>query len=294
MAFLVAGAWRRVPLYETFIEGAKDGFDVAKSLLPYLVAMLCAVGVLRASGALDFVLDGIRWLVHAGGLDTRFVDALPTALVKPLSGSAARAMMIETMQHFGRGQLPGAAGGDHAGQHRDHLLRAGGVFRRGRHPPRAPRRGLRPDRRPGRRAGLDRRVLLVLRLDRHAATLPHGFAATMAASPLFPPDVHAMRIGLAANQLHHANRDAALFRWLRVCESAIRELELELHVVGRTCDAMLGEGMLQGYPAMKRYPYGRHGGLMKLVAEVVGLGEARTLDGGDLPDRSGRPVLGLP
>lgn len=88
-----------------------------------------------------------------------------------------------------------------------------------------------------------------------------------------------MRIGLAANQLHHANRDAALFRWLRVCENGIRELDLELHVVGRTCDAILGEGMLQGYPAMKRYPYGRHGGLMKLVAEVVGMGEARTLDG---------------
>ncbi len=88
-----------------------------------------------------------------------------------------------------------------------------------------------------------------------------------------------MRLGLAANQLHHANRDAALFRWLRVCEPAIRELALELHVVGRTYDAILGEDMLQGYPAMKRYPYGRHGGLMKLVAEVVGLDQTRTLDG---------------
>ena len=106
MAFLAVGAWRKVPLYETFIEGAKDGFDVAKSLLPYLVAMLCAVGVLRASGALDFVLGGVRWLVHAGGLDTRFVDALPTALVKPLSGSAARAMMIETMKHSGVDSFP--------------------------------------------------------------------------------------------------------------------------------------------------------------------------------------------
>ncbi|GAB3028578.1 MULTISPECIES: spore maturation protein [Oleiagrimonas] len=106
MAFLIAGAWRKVPLYETFIEGAKDGFDVAKSLLPYLVAMLCAVGVLRASGALDFALDGIRWLAHAAHLDTRFVDALPTALVKPLSGSAARAMMIETMQHSGVDSFP--------------------------------------------------------------------------------------------------------------------------------------------------------------------------------------------
>lgn len=106
MAFLLVGAWRKVPLYERFIEGAKDGFDVAKSLLPYLVAMLCAVGVLRASGALDFALDGIRWLAHAGGLDTRFVDALPTALVKPLSGSAARAMLIETMHHTGVDSFP--------------------------------------------------------------------------------------------------------------------------------------------------------------------------------------------
>ena len=88
-----------------------------------------------------------------------------------------------------------------------------------------------------------------------------------------------MHIGLAANQLHHANRDAALLRWLRVCETGIRELELGLHVVGRTYDAILGEGMMQGYPAMKRYPYGRHGGLMKLVAEVVGMGQGRTLDG---------------
>jgi len=106
MAFLGVGMWRKVPIYETFIEGAKDGFDVARSLLPYLVAMLCAVGVLRASGALDFALDGVRWLVHAGGLNTRFVDALPTALVKPLSGSAARAMMIETMKHSGVDSSP--------------------------------------------------------------------------------------------------------------------------------------------------------------------------------------------
>lgn len=106
MVFLVAGARKKVALYECFVEGAKDGFDVAKNLLPYLVAMLCAIGVLRASGALDVVLDGIRWMVHAFGLDGRFVDALPTALVKPFSGSAARAMLIETMQHFGVDSFP--------------------------------------------------------------------------------------------------------------------------------------------------------------------------------------------
>jgi spore maturation protein SpmA len=106
MAFLLAGARKKVPVYECFVEGAKEGFDISRNLLPYLVAMLCAIGVLRASGALDVVLDAIRWLVHAAGLDARFVDALPTALVKPFSGSAARAMLIETMQHFGVDSFP--------------------------------------------------------------------------------------------------------------------------------------------------------------------------------------------
>ena len=101
LVFLLAGALRRVKVYECFVEGAKEGFDVAKNLLPYLVAMLCAVGALRASGALDMVLSGIRWAVGLTGWDARFVDALPTALVKPFSGSAARAMLIETMQNHG-------------------------------------------------------------------------------------------------------------------------------------------------------------------------------------------------
>lgn len=106
LLFLLCGALRRVPLYESFIEGAREGFDVAKNLLPYLVAMLCAVGVLRASGALDAVLDGLRYVVQAAGWDTRFVDALPTALVKPFSGSAARAMLIETMKTMGVDSFP--------------------------------------------------------------------------------------------------------------------------------------------------------------------------------------------
>ena len=101
LLFVLLGAWRRVPVYEAFVEGARDGFEVAKGLLPYLVAMLCAVGVLRTSGALGYALEGIRWCVEAIGMDTRFVDALPTALVKPFSGSAARAMLIETMQTQG-------------------------------------------------------------------------------------------------------------------------------------------------------------------------------------------------
>ncbi|NLC10158.1 MAG: spore maturation protein, partial [Gammaproteobacteria bacterium] len=106
MSFLVLGMIRKVPVYETFVEGAKEGFEVAKDLLPYLVAMLCAVGVLRASGALEFGLDGIRWLVDWLQWDSRFVDALPTALVKPFSGSAARAMLIETMQSQGVDSFP--------------------------------------------------------------------------------------------------------------------------------------------------------------------------------------------
>jgi spore maturation protein SpmA len=106
LLFLIAGAVRKVPVYECFVDGAKQAFEVAKDVLPYLVAMLCAIGVLRASGALDFALDSIRWLTNAAGWDTRFVDALPTALVKPFSGSAARAMLIETMKTSGVDSFP--------------------------------------------------------------------------------------------------------------------------------------------------------------------------------------------
>ncbi|GLK59374.1 hypothetical protein GCM10017624_15310 [Azotobacter vinelandii] len=106
LLFLALGALRKVAVYEHFVEGAKEGFEVAKNLLPYLVAMLCAVGVLRASGALDYVLEGLRWLAGTAGWDARFIDALPTALVKPFSGSAARAMLIETMQTHGVDSFP--------------------------------------------------------------------------------------------------------------------------------------------------------------------------------------------
>jgi len=102
----VFAAVRKVPVYESFVEGAKEGFDVARNLLPYLVAMLCAVGVLRASGALDIALEGMRYLVRMAGWDTRFVDALPTALVKPFSGSAARALLIELMKTSGVDSFP--------------------------------------------------------------------------------------------------------------------------------------------------------------------------------------------
>ena len=88
-----------------------------------------------------------------------------------------------------------------------------------------------------------------------------------------------MRLGLAANQLHHAHAEAALFRWLRASEAGIRELGLGLHAVGRTYDAILRAGHLESYAPLRRYPYGREGGLMKLVAEVVGLSDDRVLDG---------------
>lgn len=106
LLFLAVGAYRKVPVYDAFIDGAKEAFDVAKNLLPYLVAMLCAIGVLRASGALDYFLELIRQLFQFMGTDTRFVDALPTALIKPFSGSGARGMMIETMQYYGVDSFP--------------------------------------------------------------------------------------------------------------------------------------------------------------------------------------------
>jgi spore maturation protein SpmA len=106
IVFLVIATLRRVNVYESFIEGAKQGFNVSISLLPYLVAMLVAIGVLRASGALDAGLSGIRWMIEGMGLDTRFIDALPTAFMKPFSGSGARAMLIETMNNFGVDSFP--------------------------------------------------------------------------------------------------------------------------------------------------------------------------------------------
>ncbi len=107
ISFMVAGIRRRINLYETFISGAKDGFQVAIGIIPYLVAMLVAIGVFRASGALDLVLDGGRSLAGSIGLDARFIDGLPTAFMKPLSGSGARGMMVETMQMHGADSFAG-------------------------------------------------------------------------------------------------------------------------------------------------------------------------------------------
>jgi spore maturation protein SpmA len=107
VVFLTMASLRRQPVFETFVEGAKDGFKVAVEIIPYLVAMLVAIGVLRASGTLDLLLAPVRWSVAGLGLDTRWVEALPTALLRPLSGSGARGMMIETMTTHGADSFVG-------------------------------------------------------------------------------------------------------------------------------------------------------------------------------------------
>lgn len=109
---LIAGLFaygfkRRVKMYDAFIDGAKNGFDIAIGIIPYLVAMLFALGLLRASGLLDLLLEQLRFLVAYCGGDTRFVDALPTAIMKPFSGSGSRALMIETMETYGADSFAG-------------------------------------------------------------------------------------------------------------------------------------------------------------------------------------------
>jgi spore maturation protein SpmB len=99
--FIGAGLLRRVNVYDAFIEGAKEGFSTAVRIIPYLVAILVAVGVFRASGAMDLLIKGIQWCVGQCGLNTDFVGALPTAFMKPLSGSGARGLMLEAMKSYG-------------------------------------------------------------------------------------------------------------------------------------------------------------------------------------------------
>ncbi len=105
--FISAAALKKVNAYEAFIDGAKEGFETAVRIIPYLVAMLVAIGVFRASGALELIFDGLRSLVLSMGLDDRFIDAMPTALMKPFSGSGARAMMVDTMQAYGADSFAG-------------------------------------------------------------------------------------------------------------------------------------------------------------------------------------------
>lgn len=101
ICFILAGMRRKVNVYDAFIEGAKDGFGTAIRIIPFLVAMLVGIGVFRASGAMDWLIDGLAWCIGQTGLDTEWTGALPTALMKPLSGSGARGMMVDAMQTYG-------------------------------------------------------------------------------------------------------------------------------------------------------------------------------------------------
>lgn len=107
IVFILAGVRKKVNVYDAFIEGAKEGFSTAVRIIPYLIAMLVAIGVFRASGAMDVLINGIRWIVEACGGNSDFVGALPTAIMKPLSGSGARGMMVDAMTTYGADSFVG-------------------------------------------------------------------------------------------------------------------------------------------------------------------------------------------
>ncbi|MHA8088159.1 nucleoside recognition domain-containing protein [Aquirufa sp. Wall-65K1] len=107
LSFIVAAFWKKIDIFSTFVEGAKGGFETSVKIIPYLVGMLVAISCLRNSGTLDFIVAGMKWLVNQSGLDTRFIDAMPTALLHPVSGSGSRAMMIDTMKTFGADSFVG-------------------------------------------------------------------------------------------------------------------------------------------------------------------------------------------
>ncbi len=107
ITFILMAVIKKVNVYESFIEGAKEGFQVAVGIIPYLIAILVAIGIFRASGAMDMLISGITWLVSLTGLNTDFVGALPTALMKPLSGSGARGMMVDAMKLHGADSFVG-------------------------------------------------------------------------------------------------------------------------------------------------------------------------------------------
>lgn len=106
-SFVGGGLYKRINVYDAFIEGAKDGFMTTIKIIPYLVGMLVAIGVFRASGAMDYLINGIAWCFNALGFNTDFVAALPTAFMKPLSGSGAKAMMVEAMNAYGADSFVG-------------------------------------------------------------------------------------------------------------------------------------------------------------------------------------------
>lgn len=107
VSFIVLAVYRKVNVYDAFIEGAKEGFGISIKIIPYLVAMLVGIGVFRASGTMEYMQQGIGWFFGLFAIDTSFVDALPTAFMKPLSGSGARSLMVETMKHYGADSFVG-------------------------------------------------------------------------------------------------------------------------------------------------------------------------------------------
>jgi len=107
IGFIISGVKAKINVYEAFVEGAKDGFTTAVKIIPYLIAILVGIGVFRASGAMDAVVNGVAWCADKCGLDTQFVGALPTALMKPLSGGGARGLMIDAMTTYGADSFTG-------------------------------------------------------------------------------------------------------------------------------------------------------------------------------------------
>ncbi len=107
LAIIVGAVYKKIDIFSSFIDGAKGGFETAVRIIPYLVGMLVAISMLRTSGTFDYIIDGIKNLVAASGMDTRFVNGLPTALVKPFSGSAARGMMVDSMKAYGADSFAG-------------------------------------------------------------------------------------------------------------------------------------------------------------------------------------------
>ena len=107
VGFILAGMRKKVNVYDAFIEGAKEGFSTAVRIIPYLVAILVAIGIFRASGAMDMLIGAVKWTAETCGIDTEFVGALPTALMKPLSGSGARGMMVDAMTTYGADSFAG-------------------------------------------------------------------------------------------------------------------------------------------------------------------------------------------
>ena len=110
-AIVLGGLYKKIDIFASFIDGAKEGFWVSVKIIPYLVGMLIAISLLRTSGVFEVIIDGMKWLAEVAGADTRFVDGLPTALIKPLSGSGARGMMVDTMATFGADSFPSRLAG---------------------------------------------------------------------------------------------------------------------------------------------------------------------------------------